>query len=114
MKIILADTPDDEDMASSMMIGSAKARHMDTLEMDDVTMGNYPEYQIIPHDANNIAIILGEVSSLCGSKAMYQLLSKKGEISQMSCTLGSTTETQESILIDHQEISDNESVTSTN
>eukprot|EP00957_Ditylum_brightwellii_P072580 5515757-Ditylum_brightwellii.AAC.1 len=44
---------------------------------------------------------------------MYQLLKERGEISQMSCALGSTMVTQESILIDHQEFSDNKSVTST-
>eukprot|EP00957_Ditylum_brightwellii_P120732 9209432-Ditylum_brightwellii.AAC.1 len=41
---------------------------------------------------------------------MFQLLKERGEISQMFCILGSTTVAQESILIDHQEFSDNESV----
>eukprot|EP00957_Ditylum_brightwellii_P167707 12767162-Ditylum_brightwellii.AAC.1 len=41
---------------------------------------------------------------------MYQLLKEKREISQMSCELGSTTVAQESILIDRQEFSDNESI----
>eukprot|EP00957_Ditylum_brightwellii_P042225 3197950-Ditylum_brightwellii.AAC.1 len=41
---------------------------------------------------------------------MYQLLKERGEISQRSRALGSTTVAQESILIDLQEILDNESV----
>eukprot|EP00957_Ditylum_brightwellii_P005659 431683-Ditylum_brightwellii.AAC.1 len=41
---------------------------------------------------------------------MYQLLKERGEISQMTCALGSVTVSQESILIDHQEFSDNKSV----
>eukprot|EP00957_Ditylum_brightwellii_P111770 8525278-Ditylum_brightwellii.AAC.1 len=43
---------------------------------------------------------------------MYQLLKERGEISQMSCTFGSTTVAQESILIDLQEFSDNKFVCS--
>eukprot|EP00957_Ditylum_brightwellii_P162731 12392290-Ditylum_brightwellii.AAC.1 len=57
MKMILADIPDDEDMGSSMMIGSAEVRYMDTLEMDDATMDIHPEDQMIPHDANKVASI---------------------------------------------------------
>eukprot|EP00957_Ditylum_brightwellii_P109364 8342866-Ditylum_brightwellii.AAC.1 len=41
---------------------------------------------------------------------MYQLLKERGEISQMSCALGSTMVAQESILIDLQEFSDNKFV----
>eukprot|EP00957_Ditylum_brightwellii_P035744 2709918-Ditylum_brightwellii.AAC.1 len=62
---------------------------------------------MIPHDANEVASILGEVLPLCDSKAMYQLLRERGEISQMSCALGSTMVAQDSILIDLQEFSDN-------
>jgi hypothetical protein len=113
MKIILADIQDDEGMTSSMMVASAEIRYMDALEMDDdVAMDTHPKYQMIPHDANEVASILGEVSPLCDSKAMYQLLKERGEISHMSCALGSTTVAQESILIDRQEFSDNESVCS--
>eukprot|EP00957_Ditylum_brightwellii_P127278 9704660-Ditylum_brightwellii.AAC.1 len=43
---------------------------------------------------------------------MYQLLKERGEINQMSCALGSTAAAQESILIDLQEFSDNETVCS--
>eukprot|EP00957_Ditylum_brightwellii_P045555 3454487-Ditylum_brightwellii.AAC.1 len=43
---------------------------------------------------------------------MHQLLKERGEISQMSYALGSTAVAQESILIDYQEFSDNESVSS--
>eukprot|EP00957_Ditylum_brightwellii_P173015 13172139-Ditylum_brightwellii.AAC.1 len=43
---------------------------------------------------------------------MYQLLKERGKISYMSCTPGSTTVAQESILFDCQEFSDNESVCS--
>eukprot|EP00957_Ditylum_brightwellii_P202955 15332609-Ditylum_brightwellii.AAC.1 len=87
MNIILADIPDDEDIASSMMISNAEVRYMDTLEMDDIVMDIHPEYQMIPHDTNKVESILDEVSPLCNSQAMYQLLSKRGEISHMSCTL---------------------------
>eukprot|EP00957_Ditylum_brightwellii_P167393 12743896-Ditylum_brightwellii.AAC.1 len=45
---------------------------------------------------------------------MYQILSERAEQSQMSCALGYTMVAQESFLIDHQEFSDNKSVTSTN
>eukprot|EP00957_Ditylum_brightwellii_P112193 8553871-Ditylum_brightwellii.AAC.1 len=83
MKSILVDIPHDEDMVSSMMISSAEVRYMDTLEMDDVAMYTHPEYQMIPHDANKIASILGKVSPLCDSQAMYQLPSKREEMSQM-------------------------------
>ena len=111
MKIILADIQDDEGMTSSMMVASAEIRYMDALEMDDVVaMDTHPKYQMIPHDANEVASILGEVSPLCDSIAMYQLLKERGEISHMSCALGSTTVAQESILIYLQEFSDNESV----
>eukprot|EP00957_Ditylum_brightwellii_P038010 2874782-Ditylum_brightwellii.AAC.1 len=66
MKITFADIPDDEGMASSMMIASAEIRYMDALEMDDdVVMDTHPKYQIIPHDANKVASILDEVSPLC-------------------------------------------------
>ena len=112
-KIILADIQDDEGMTSSMMVASAEIRYMDALEMDDdVVMDTHPKYRMIPHDANKVVSILGEVSPLCNSKAMYQLLKERGEISHMSCALGSTTVAQESILIDCQEFSDNESVCS--
>eukprot|EP00957_Ditylum_brightwellii_P053494 4054168-Ditylum_brightwellii.AAC.1 len=67
---------------------------------------------MIPHDANEVASILGKVPPLCDSKAMYQLLKERGEINQMSCALGCTTVTQESILIDLQEFSYNKSVCS--
>eukprot|EP00957_Ditylum_brightwellii_P132524 10106471-Ditylum_brightwellii.AAC.1 len=67
---------------------------------------------MIPHDANKVASILGEVPLLYGSKAMYQLLKERGEISQMSYTLGSTAVAQESISIDLQEFSGNKSVCS--
>eukprot|EP00957_Ditylum_brightwellii_P061869 4695127-Ditylum_brightwellii.AAC.1 len=43
---------------------------------------------------------------------MYGLLKERGEISQMSCALRSTTVVQESVLIDLQEFSDNKSVCS--
>jgi hypothetical protein len=113
MKIILTVIPDDESMASSMMVASEEKRYIDTLETDDdVMMDTHPKYQMIPHDANKVASILGEVSPLCDSIAMYQLLKERGEISHMSCALGSTTVAQESILIDRQEFSDNESVCS--
>eukprot|EP00957_Ditylum_brightwellii_P100140 7631232-Ditylum_brightwellii.AAC.1 len=82
MKIILADIPDNEGMASSMMIASAEIRYMGDLEMDDdVVMDTHPKYQMISHDANEVASILGEVSPLCNSKAMHQLLKERGEIS---------------------------------
>eukprot|EP00957_Ditylum_brightwellii_P036103 2735166-Ditylum_brightwellii.AAC.1 len=72
MKIILADIPDDEGMASSMIVASAEIKYMDTLEMDDgVVMDTHPKYQIISHDINEVASILGEVSPLCNSKAMH-------------------------------------------
>eukprot|EP00957_Ditylum_brightwellii_P129386 9870341-Ditylum_brightwellii.AAC.1 len=75
MKIILADIPDDDGMASSMMVASAETRYMDALEMDDdVAMDTQPKYQMIPHDATKVASILCEVSPLCNSKAMYQIL----------------------------------------
>eukprot|EP00957_Ditylum_brightwellii_P019535 1473987-Ditylum_brightwellii.AAC.1 len=45
---------------------------------------------------------------------MYQLLKEREEISQMSYALESTMVSQESILINHQEFSDNKSVSSTN
>eukprot|EP00957_Ditylum_brightwellii_P198611 15137294-Ditylum_brightwellii.AAC.1 len=69
---------------------------------------------MIPHDANKDASILGGVSPLCNSQAMYQLLIKREEISQMSYALGSTIVAKEIILTDHQEFSDNKSVSSTN
>eukprot|EP00957_Ditylum_brightwellii_P173969 13244731-Ditylum_brightwellii.AAC.1 len=53
MKIILADIPNDEGMASSMMVVSAEIRYMNVLEVDgDVVMDTHPKYQMIPHDAN--------------------------------------------------------------
>eukprot|EP00957_Ditylum_brightwellii_P088730 6756962-Ditylum_brightwellii.AAC.1 len=56
VKIGLADIPDDEGMASSMMVDSAEIRYMDALEMDDdVTTDTHPKYQMIPHDANKVA-----------------------------------------------------------
>eukprot|EP00957_Ditylum_brightwellii_P165984 12637366-Ditylum_brightwellii.AAC.1 len=79
-----------------MMVASAEIRYIDALEMDDdVMMDTHPKNQMIPHDANKIASILGEVSSLRNSKAMYQLLKERGEINKMSCALGSTTVAQE-------------------
>eukprot|EP00957_Ditylum_brightwellii_P173831 13233697-Ditylum_brightwellii.AAC.1 len=70
MKIILADIPDDEGIASSMMVASAEIRYMGALEMDDgIVMDTHPKYQMIPHDANKVANILGKVSPLCNSKA---------------------------------------------
>eukprot|EP00957_Ditylum_brightwellii_P162749 12393490-Ditylum_brightwellii.AAC.1 len=69
---------------------------------------------MILHDANEVASVLGEVSPICSSLAMHQLLIENGEISKLSCALGSMMVVQESILIDHQEFSDCESVTSTN
>eukprot|EP00957_Ditylum_brightwellii_P097355 7415534-Ditylum_brightwellii.AAC.1 len=96
MKIILADIPDDEGMTSSMMEASAEIRYMDALGLDDdVLMGTHPKYQIIPRDGNNVASILGEVTPLCNSKAMYQLLKERRGIGQMSCALGSTMVAQE-------------------
>eukprot|EP00957_Ditylum_brightwellii_P067549 5128222-Ditylum_brightwellii.AAC.1 len=113
MKIILTDIPDDEGITSSMMVASAETRYMDALEKDDdIVMDTHPKYQMIPHDANKVAIILDEVPLIYNSKAMYQLLKKRGKISQMQCALGSTKVTQESILIDLQEFSDNKSVSS--
>eukprot|EP00957_Ditylum_brightwellii_P155101 11806725-Ditylum_brightwellii.AAC.1 len=47
----------DEDMASSMMIDSAKVRYMDTLEMDEAVMDAHPKYQMIPHDATKVASV---------------------------------------------------------
>eukprot|EP00957_Ditylum_brightwellii_P015541 1171964-Ditylum_brightwellii.AAC.1 len=59
MKIILADIPDDEGMASSIMIASAEMRYMDALEMDDdIAIDTHPTYQMIPHDENEVASIL--------------------------------------------------------
>eukprot|EP00957_Ditylum_brightwellii_P031230 2367233-Ditylum_brightwellii.AAC.1 len=62
---------------------------------DDVTIDTHNKYQMIPHDANKVVSILGELSPLCNSKAMYQLLKERREINQMSCALGSTTVAQE-------------------
>eukprot|EP00957_Ditylum_brightwellii_P013463 1016330-Ditylum_brightwellii.AAC.1 len=79
-----------------MMVASAEIRYMDALEMDDDVVTNiHPKYQMIPYDANKIRSILGEVSPLCDSQAMYQLLKDRGEISQMSCAHGSTPVSQE-------------------
>eukprot|EP00957_Ditylum_brightwellii_P041343 3130013-Ditylum_brightwellii.AAC.1 len=53
MTIVLADIPDDEGMAYSMMIAITTMRYMDALEMDDgVVINIHPKCQIIPHDAN--------------------------------------------------------------
>eukprot|EP00957_Ditylum_brightwellii_P076246 5795935-Ditylum_brightwellii.AAC.2 len=71
---------DDEGKASSMMIISAEVRYMDALEMDDVTINIHPEYQMVPHDANKVASILGKMLPLCNSQAMNQLLKERGEI----------------------------------
>eukprot|EP00957_Ditylum_brightwellii_P191616 14589169-Ditylum_brightwellii.AAC.1 len=72
MKTILAYIPDEEGMASSMMVASAEIRYMDALEMvDDVMMDNHPKYQMIPHDVNKVASILGELSPLYSSQTMY-------------------------------------------
>eukprot|EP00957_Ditylum_brightwellii_P169371 12891302-Ditylum_brightwellii.AAC.1 len=74
MKKILADIPDDEGMTSSIMLTSAEIRYIDTLEMDDDgLMDTHPKYQMILHDANKVASILGEVSPPSNSKAVYQL-----------------------------------------
>eukprot|EP00957_Ditylum_brightwellii_P130777 9976967-Ditylum_brightwellii.AAC.1 len=81
---------------------------------DNDAMDTHPKYQMIPHDANKVASILGKVSPLCNRQAMYQLLKERGDIGQMSSALGSTTVAQESILIDLKEFSDNESVCSAN
>eukprot|EP00957_Ditylum_brightwellii_P019762 1491715-Ditylum_brightwellii.AAC.1 len=71
-------------------------KYMDALEMDDDgVMDTHPKYQMIPYDANKVASILGELSPLCDSKSMYQLFKERGEISHMSCALGSTTVAQE-------------------
>eukprot|EP00957_Ditylum_brightwellii_P144500 11007215-Ditylum_brightwellii.AAC.1 len=79
-----------------MMVASAEIRYMDALEMDDdVAMDTHPKYQMVPHDADKVASILGEVSPLCNNKAKYQLLKERGEISHMLCALGSTTVAQE-------------------
>eukprot|EP00957_Ditylum_brightwellii_P083861 6373899-Ditylum_brightwellii.AAC.1 len=67
---------------------------------------------MIQRDANEVASILGKVSPLCNSKAMYQLLKERGEISQMPCSLRSTMVAQEIILIGLQELSDNKSACS--
>eukprot|EP00957_Ditylum_brightwellii_P096146 7325222-Ditylum_brightwellii.AAC.1 len=96
MKIILADIPDDKSMASSMMVASAEIRYMDILEMDnDVAVDTHPKYQMILHDANKVASILGEVRPLCNSQATYQLLKERGEIGQLSCALRSTMVAQQ-------------------
>eukprot|EP00957_Ditylum_brightwellii_P124195 9467521-Ditylum_brightwellii.AAC.1 len=96
-----------------MMVASAEIRYMDALEMnDDVVMDTHLKYQMIPHDTNEVVSILGEVSPLCNSEAMYQLLKEGEERSQMSCALRSTTVAQESILINLQEFSDKKSICS--
>eukprot|EP00957_Ditylum_brightwellii_P205871 15345805-Ditylum_brightwellii.AAC.1 len=70
IKIIFPDISDDEGMASSMMVASAEIRYMYALEMnDDVVIDTHPKYQMIPHDAHEVAKILVEVSPLCNSKA---------------------------------------------
>eukprot|EP00957_Ditylum_brightwellii_P039488 2987265-Ditylum_brightwellii.AAC.1 len=79
---------------------------------DDVAMDTHLKYQMNPHDANKVVSTLGEVSPLCNSQAMYQLLKERQEISQMSYALQSITVAQESISIDLQEFSDNKSVCS--
>eukprot|EP00957_Ditylum_brightwellii_P197702 15062091-Ditylum_brightwellii.AAC.1 len=74
-----------------MMVAISEIRYMGALEIDDdVMMNTHPKCQMIPHDANDVASILGKVSPLCNSRAMYQLLKERGDISQMSCALGST------------------------
>eukprot|EP00957_Ditylum_brightwellii_P094640 7207461-Ditylum_brightwellii.AAC.1 len=79
-----------------MMVASAEIRYMEALEMGDgVVMDTHPKYQMIPYDTNKVASILGKVSPICDSKAMYQLLKEREEISQMPCALGSTTVAQE-------------------
>eukprot|EP00957_Ditylum_brightwellii_P113148 8628905-Ditylum_brightwellii.AAC.1 len=87
---------------------------MDALVRKDVVTDIYPKYQRIPHISNEVASILGEVSLLYNSLTLHQLLSEKGEISQISCALGSTMVSKESILIDCWDFSDTESVTSAN
>eukprot|EP00957_Ditylum_brightwellii_P121484 9265034-Ditylum_brightwellii.AAC.1 len=62
---------------------------------DDVMMDTHPKYQMTPHDANKVTSILGDVSPLCNSKAMYQLPKERGGISQISCALGSAMVAQE-------------------
>eukprot|EP00957_Ditylum_brightwellii_P060998 4630205-Ditylum_brightwellii.AAC.2 len=103
MKINLTDIHHDESIASSMMIGSAETRYMYTLVREYVVMDIHPNYQKILHDANEAVSILGEVSSLCNSLAIHQLLSERGEISQISYTLRSKSVSKESILNDHWE-----------
>eukprot|EP00957_Ditylum_brightwellii_P145682 11092320-Ditylum_brightwellii.AAC.1 len=77
MKIILTNIPCYEDMTSSMMISNVRVRYMDILEKVRVAMDTNPKYQMIPHDKNETASILGEVSLLCDSLTMHQLLHKK-------------------------------------
>eukprot|EP00957_Ditylum_brightwellii_P185110 14096565-Ditylum_brightwellii.AAC.1 len=56
IKIILADIPDDKGMASYIMVASAEIRYMNALEIDDdIMMDTHPKYQMIPHDANEVA-----------------------------------------------------------
>eukprot|EP00957_Ditylum_brightwellii_P163600 12456356-Ditylum_brightwellii.AAC.1 len=78
----------------------------------DIAMDIHPKYQIILYNANKVTSILSEVTPQCNSQSMYQLLKERGEISQISYALGSTTVAQESILIDLQEFSDNKSFSS--
>eukprot|EP00957_Ditylum_brightwellii_P077873 5918974-Ditylum_brightwellii.AAC.1 len=79
-----------------MMVASADIRYMNALEMDDdVVMDTHSKYQMVPHDANKVASILREVSPLCDSKAIYQLLKERGAINQISYALGSTMVAQE-------------------
>eukprot|EP00957_Ditylum_brightwellii_P018945 1425374-Ditylum_brightwellii.AAC.1 len=108
MKIILTDILGDESMTSSMIVASVEIRYMDALEMDNgVMMDTDPKYQMFPYDVNEVASILGKMSPLCNRKAMYQLFKERGEISQISCALGSTMVAEERILIDVQKFSDN-------
>eukprot|EP00957_Ditylum_brightwellii_P098428 7498976-Ditylum_brightwellii.AAC.1 len=65
------------------------------MEIDYVMMDIHPEYQMIPHDANKVASIFNKLSPIYNSQAIYQLLSERGKLIQMSCALGSTTVAQE-------------------
>eukprot|EP00957_Ditylum_brightwellii_P098856 7530666-Ditylum_brightwellii.AAC.1 len=114
IKTVLTEIQHDDGMPSSMMISSTETRYMDALMRENVVMDIHPKYQTIPHDANEVASILGEMSSLYNSLAMHQIFSEREEIIQMLFALGSTTISKESILIDHWEFSDNASVISAN
>lgn len=96
-RVVIDDLPDDEVMVSSMMVSRLENDAIDAAFASDGDASDkpHPQYQPIPPQADEVASVLADVSSVLNDQTMYQKMKDRAERGSFGMKIGSTNATSE-------------------